>query len=90
MDAVTSPSDDGIRMIDGTSVRAYHLAATLKADHQDRCLGRSRGGLTTKIHAVTDSKWLPNNIAITTGAALRFRTRIGIFEAEQTPLWTAS
>jgi transposase len=69
MDAVTSPSDDGIRMIDGTSVRAHHLAATLKADHQDRCLGRSRGGLTTKIHVVTDSKRLPINIAITPGHA---------------------
>jgi hypothetical protein len=54
MEAVTSPSDDNITMIDGTSIRVHHLAATLRADHQDRCLGRSRGGLTTKIHAVTD------------------------------------
>lgn len=60
MDALTRPSDDNVTMIDGTSVRVHHLAATLKADHQDRCLGRSRGGLTTKIHAVTDGKGLPN------------------------------
>ncbi|WP_207897449.1 IS5 family transposase [Rhizobium sp. PP-F2F-G48] len=65
MDAVTSPRNDSIRMIDGTSIRVHHLAATLKEDHQDRCLGRSRGGLTTKIHAVTDGKGLPIKIAIT-------------------------
>ena len=56
MEAVTSPSNDGIAMIDGTSIRAHHLAATLTTEHPDRCLGRSLGGLTTKIHAVTDGK----------------------------------
>lgn len=69
MDALTSPSDAGVTMIDGTPVRVHHLAATLKADHQDRCLGRSRGGLTTKIHAVTDGKGLPIKITITPGNA---------------------
>jgi transposase len=69
MDAVTRPSDDGVTMIDGTSVRVHHLAETLRADHQDRCLGRSRGGLTTKIHAVTDGNGLPIKIAIKPGHA---------------------
>jgi len=69
MEAVTSPSDDNITMIDGTSIRVHHLAATLRADHQDRCLGRSRGSLTTKIHAVTDGSGLPIKIAITAGQA---------------------
>ncbi|WP_418137849.1 IS5 family transposase [Agrobacterium sp. El2ro-1b] len=69
MEAITRPSDDGVTMIDGTSVRVHHLAATLRADHQDRCLGRSRGGLTTKIHAVTDGNGLPIKITITPGNA---------------------
>ncbi|MGO7353914.1 IS5 family transposase [Rhizobium ruizarguesonis] len=69
MDAVTRPSGDGVTMIDRTSVRVHHLAATLRADHQDRCLGRSRGGLTTKIHAVTDGNGLPIKITITPGHA---------------------
>ncbi|MBB3133252.1 IS5 family transposase [Rhizobium pisi] len=69
MDALTSPSDDNVTMIDGTSVRVHQLAATLKADHQDRCFGRSRGGLTTKIHAVTDGNGLPIKVAITPGNA---------------------
>lgn len=67
MDAIARPSDDSIAMIDGTSVRVHHLAATLREDHQDRCLGRSRGGLTTKIHAVADGRGLPIKIAITPG-----------------------
>jgi hypothetical protein len=69
MDAPTSPSDDSVTMIDGTSISVHHLAAILKSDHQDRCLGRSRGGLTTKIHAVTDGKGLPIKVAITPGHA---------------------
>lgn len=56
-------------MIDGTSVRVQHLAATLGADHQDRCPGRGRGGLTTKIHAVTDGNGLQIKITITPGHA---------------------
>lgn len=69
MEAVTNSSDEDITMIDGTSVRVHHLAATLTADHPDRCLGRSRGCLTTKIHAATDGKRLPIKIAITPGHA---------------------
>ncbi|SDF46210.1 hypothetical protein SAMN05421750_11389 [Agrobacterium pusense] len=30
MEAITRPSDDGVTMIDGTSVRVHHLAATLR------------------------------------------------------------
>jgi hypothetical protein len=69
MKAVTSPSNDGIAMIDGTSVRVHQLAGTLTTEHPDRCLGRSRGGLTSKIHAVTDGKLLPIKIAVTPGHA---------------------
>ena len=38
-----------------------------KKSHPDRCLGRSRGGLTTKIHALTDENGLPVKLAITPG-----------------------
>lgn len=69
LEAITSASHDRITMIDGTSIRAHHSAATLRADHPDRCLGRSRGGLKTKIHALTDGKGLPIKIAVTPGNA---------------------
>src|ERR1700723_760695 len=41
----------------------------LKKSHPDRCMGRSRGGLTTKIHALTDAHALPLELALTPGQA---------------------
>ena len=35
----------------------------------DHCLGRSRGGLTTKIHVVVDAQGLPIRIGLTAGQA---------------------
>ena len=35
----------------------------------DHCLGRSRGGLTTKIHVVVDAQGLPIRLALTAGQA---------------------
>jgi transposase len=32
-------------------------------------MGRSRGGLTSKIHAVVDTRGLPVRLALTTGEA---------------------
>src|ERR1051326_4729967 len=41
----------------------------LKKSHPDRCMGRSRGGLTTKIHALTDAHGLPLEFVLTPGQA---------------------
>jgi len=50
-------------MIDATIVRAHPCAAGYEKDQQEReALGRSKGGFTTKIHAVVDAL----------GQALRF------------------
>ena len=40
-----------------------------KKGGQDRCLGRSRGGLTTKIHALVDKKGRPIKLKLTAGQA---------------------
>src|SRR5262245_21617359 len=48
MDAITGAYDGDIQMIDSTSVRVHQQAATAKRGCRS-CLGRSRGGLTTKI-----------------------------------------
>lgn len=66
MDAITDAYEGDVRMIDGTSVRVHHSAATLK-NHPDIFLGRSRGGLTTKIHALTDGEGLPVKFVIAPG-----------------------
>jgi transposase len=51
MDAISAAHDREIQMIDSTSIRAHQQAATAKRG-PDHCLGRSRGGLTTKLHVV--------------------------------------
>jgi hypothetical protein len=40
-----------------------------KKEDQDRCIGRSRGGLTTKIHTVIDAQGLPIRLGLTAGQA---------------------
>src|ERR1700693_3938200 len=37
--------------------------------HPDRCMGRSRGGLTTKIQALVDANGLPLELILTPGPA---------------------
>jgi len=54
-----SAHDSDIQMIDSTSVRAHQQSATAKRRGADHCLGRSRGGLTTRIHVVVDAQGLP-------------------------------
>ncbi|MFT2214787.1 IS5 family transposase [Rhizobium giardinii] len=40
-----------------------------KGDRDDGCMGRSRGGLTTKIHAVVDADGRPISLDLTAGQA---------------------
>jgi transposase len=66
MDAITVAHDGDIQMIDSTSVRVHQQAATAKRGVQ---IGRSRGGLTTKIHVVVDAQGLPIRLGLTAGQA---------------------
>ena len=68
MDAIADVHNVDTVMVDGTSVRAHHSATTLKKDPR-RCLGRSRGGLGTKIHALTNQNGLPIRYELTPGQA---------------------
>src|SRR5690349_17305860 len=49
-------------------VRVHHYRACI-ADNNNQDMGRSRGGLTSKIHAVVDSNGLPVHLALTPGEA---------------------
>jgi transposase len=67
MDAISAAHDSAIQMIDSTSIRAHQQAATAKRG-PDHFLGRSRGGLTTKIHVVVDAQeLLPIRLGLTAG-----------------------
>lgn len=68
MEAIADAHNVDMVMVDGTNVRAHHSATTLKKDPR-RCLGRSRGGLGTKIHALTNQDGLPIRYELTPGQA---------------------
>jgi transposase len=60
--------DGLITMIDSTSSRAYqHVAGARKGDPDDHGLGRSRGGLRSKLHLTTERGGKPNAATLTAG-----------------------
>ncbi|RYE65828.1 MAG: IS5 family transposase [Oxalobacteraceae bacterium] len=68
-ETLTSDRDNQYLMIDSTIVRAHQQAATGKGGPRNQALGRSRGGLTTKIHMLADTFGRPLRFIITTGQA---------------------
>ncbi|MDL2264085.1 IS5 family transposase [Synergistaceae bacterium OttesenSCG-928-I11] len=54
-------------MIDGTYIRAHQHAAGAKGGQEKQALGRSRGGFTTKIHAIVDALGNPLKLFLTGG-----------------------
>ncbi|EKF18194.1 hypothetical protein NA2_14817, partial [Nitratireductor pacificus pht-3B] len=67
-EALAAASPQSMQLIDSSIIRAHQHAAGGKrgADH---AIGRSRGGLTSKIHVVVDEKGLPVRLALTAGQA---------------------
>ncbi len=55
-------------MIDTSIVRVHQHGACITRN-RGQSMGRSRGGLTSKIHAVVDTNGLPVRLALTAGEA---------------------
>jgi transposase len=53
-------------MLDTSIIRVHQHAGCAKRC-ESNCIGRSRGGLTTKIHAVVDANGLPIRLALSAG-----------------------
>jgi transposase len=68
MNALAGAHDSAVQMIDTSIVRVHQHGACI-ARNRRQSMGRSRGGLTSKIHAVVDSNGLPVRLALTTGEA---------------------
>ena len=68
MDALAAGHDAAVQMIDTSVVRVHQHGACI-ADNNQQDMGRSRGGLTSKIHAVVDTNGLPVHLALTPGEA---------------------
>jgi Transposase DDE domain len=57
-----------VQMIDTSIVRVHQHAACI-ARNKKQSMGRSRGELSSKIHAVVDKNGLPVRLALTAGEA---------------------
>ena len=57
-------------MVDSTTVRAHqHSSGAKGGAPQEQAIGRSRGGLSTKIHATVDALGNPTGFHLTPGQA---------------------
>ena len=56
-----------IAMIDSTTIKAHRTAASMRCDGEHRQVGRSVGGLTTKIHMIANIEKMPLDFCLTGG-----------------------
>jgi transposase len=68
MDALAKAHDASVQMIDTSIVRVHQHGACIIRNRK-QSMGRSRGGLTSKIHAVVDTNGLPVRLGLTAGEA---------------------
>ena len=68
MDALAAAHDAAVQMIDTSVVRVHQHGACI-AGNSEQHMGRSRGGLTSKVHAVVDANGLPVRLGLTPGEA---------------------
>jgi transposase len=67
---LAADADNEYAMLDSTIVRAHqHSAGALKKRGGDQAIGRSKGGLSTKIHALTDALGNPTGFELSAGQA---------------------
>jgi len=66
--ALAGAHDAAVQMIDTSIVRVHQHGACITRNRR-QSMGRSRGGLTSKIHAVVDTNGLPVRLALTAGEA---------------------
>src|SRR5246500_5135553 len=68
MNALAGAHDAAVQMIDTSIVRVHQHGACITRNRA-QSMGRSRGGLTSKIHALVDTNGLPVRLALTAGEA---------------------
>ena len=68
MDVLAAAHDAAVQMIDTSIIRVHQQGACI-ANNSGQHIGRSRGGLTSKIHAVVDANGLPVRLGLTPGEA---------------------
>ncbi len=66
LDALAAVHDAAVQMIDTSVVRVHQHGACIARNRKQQ-MGRSRGGLTCKVHAVVDTNGLPVRLGLTPG-----------------------
>ncbi|NTJ45095.1 IS5 family transposase [Agrobacterium larrymoorei] len=84
LNAISEVYDGDIQMIDSSSIRVHQHAANSKKEERSGCMGRSRGGLTTKIHALVDADGRPILLKLTAGQAHDGRSAADMFDTVKT------
>ena len=81
LEALAFDADAEYMSVDLTSVRAHqHSAGAQKKDGEDQAIGRSRGGLTTKIHAIVDALGNPVALSLTPGQAADITQAVALLD----------
>ena len=68
INALAGAHDAAVQMIDTSIVRVHQHGACITRNRR-QSMGRSRGGLTSKIYALVDTNGLPVQLALTAGEA---------------------
>ena len=68
MEALAAAHNTTVQMIDTSIVRVHQHGACI-AGNREQHMGRSRGGLTSKVHAVVDANGLPVRLGLSPGEA---------------------
>lgn len=68
IDALAAAHDAAVQMLDTSIVRVHQHGACITRNRR-QSMGRSRGGLTSKIHALVDSNGLPVRLTLSPGEA---------------------
>ncbi|MEW6124573.1 MAG: IS5 family transposase [Pseudomonadota bacterium] len=68
-EALAASSPQSLHLIDSSIIRAHQHAAGGKKGGPDHAIGRSRGGLSTKINALVNQDGLPLRIVLSAGQA---------------------
>jgi len=68
MSALAGAHDAAVQMIDTSIIRVHQHGACITRNRR-QSMGRLRGGLTSKIHALFDTNGLPVRLALTAGEA---------------------
>ncbi len=71
-EGLSKDADFEYLMIDGSITRVHQHGAPKKSDQEAEAVGKSRGGLSTKIHAAVDALGNPVRLLLTAGQASEY------------------